>query len=188
MTPQTAVTKALPAGTSEQRRNSYAETVAACTTYTANALSVVIDADKIAVFRAELSRRGVRQEEIEPMFLRALDEGEFTFFPSVDQLLAFRPKRKALPPAPMTPEERADAEAGYRELKGEIDRICGPGTVEKLVETHSMPGPAGTRATKTHDEQKAELAQWAKEQGIAFEWRGRPKARKAKRQEARGKR
>jgi hypothetical protein len=142
----------------------------------ANVLSVGIDSDKIIAYRKEFQHRGVAIEEIQPIFRRALDEGEFTFFPSVDQLLSFRPKRKPLPKAHGSVERYLDgchcanceaaaaahrgaSEKGYRELRAEIDRVGGPGPVESPVEEHSMkPKP------KSLDEQKRELAEWVARQ------------------------
>jgi hypothetical protein len=98
--------------------------------YLGNALSQTVHADKIAVYRNEFRRRGVREDEIEPMFLGALDAG-YHFFPSVDALLSHRPKTRAKPIPALSPHDQAEATAARKSFMKEVRR---------LGSSKSMPG------------------------------------------------
>jgi hypothetical protein len=100
--------------------------------YLANAMSASIDADKIAVYCAEFKRRGIREEAIKPIFLAACDAG-FLFFPSVDALVALRPRRHA--PLPRLPSAKQEAEfkRGFQEF---LENAKKHG-----IEIKSMPKP-----------------------------------------------
>jgi hypothetical protein len=115
--------------------NSYDVAVANWMVYLANALSQTVDADKIAVYRSEFRRRGVRADEIEPMFLGALDAG-YQFFPGVDALLSHRPKRPDRPILPLSPHDRAEAVAARKKFMKEVSR---------LDESRSMLGTPSAR-------------------------------------------
>jgi len=92
--------------------------------YLAYALSKTIDADKIAVYRSEFKRQGVREDDFEHIFYGALD-AEYRYFPSVWELLTHRPKRVAKPYPALSPREQAEAYAARKEFMHELARLCG---------------------------------------------------------------
>ena len=63
------------------------------------------------------------KDEIEPMFLAALDAG-YQFFPNVDALLSHRPKRPAKPISALSPRDLAEATAARKAFMQEVGRLA----------------------------------------------------------------
>jgi len=113
----------VPVRISMPQPSSYDVLLAEWLAYLGNALSQTVHADKIAVYRNELRRCGVRERrdraDVSSGFGCRLQ-----FFPNVDALLSHRPKRPAKPISALSPRDLAEATAARKAFMQEVGRLA----------------------------------------------------------------